>query len=130
MPPTNQETLEARWDRTIACLLQAPTLAAAAEAVGVAVSTLDRWMHDPAFLARYREARRRVLEAAAGRVADALAEAVGALRRNLECGHAATEVRAALAFFDLAYRDAELASVEDRVEVLEAKLTSAGRWSA
>ena len=58
------EKMSRKGDLLVAALLTEPTLEAAAARAGVAVNTAKNWLKDPAFLAAYREARRRVVEQA------------------------------------------------------------------
>ncbi|MBI4506756.1 MAG: hypothetical protein HY691_14575 [Chloroflexi bacterium] len=76
----------------------------------------------PDFADAYREARRRLLEDAIAHLQRSTTEAAETLRRNLACGQAATEVRAALAIFELAMKGVELLDLEERVGELEVAL--------
>lgn len=122
MPRTNEETVRARQERAICALLLEPTLDKAAARAHIGASTIDRWLRDDAFVAEYRAARRRALEGAVGSITASLAAAAATLQRNLNCGHHQTELRCALALFDLAYRDAELSEFESRLGRLETQL--------
>lgn len=116
------EKLSRKQEAAIAALLTEPTTEAAAKAVGINPATLWRWMRLPDFTARYREARRRLLEGAMAALQRSTGEAAETLRRNLACGQAATEVRAALAMFELAMKGVELLDLEQRVGELETLL--------
>ena len=70
-------------DRALAALLSEPTIAQAATAAGVSESTLLRWLAEPSFKARYRDARRQVVELAVTGLQQATSEAVATLSRNL-----------------------------------------------
>jgi hypothetical protein len=106
-------------DAAISALLAEPTIAAAAKTVGVDESTLRRWLAEPEFRARYRGARRQVVEAAIGRLQTVATKAVDALERNLSCGTPAVEVGAAKAVLDQAIKAVELVDLAERVEQLE-----------
>jgi hypothetical protein len=112
-------------EQAIAALLAEPTHAAAAAKAGIAEATLQRWLKRPDFLAAYRQARRRVVETALGRLQQATGKAVDALERNLSCGHAATEVRAALGILEHSTRATELVDLMERVETLERRAAEA-----
>jgi hypothetical protein len=103
----------------IAALLAEPTVVLAAEKVGIGESTLLRWLQEPSFKARYREARRQVVEAAIGRLQTVTTKAVDALERNLGCGIPAVEVGAAKAILDQAVKGVELVDLAERIEALE-----------
>src|SRR5687768_6339121 len=69
-------------DAALAALLSQPTLAQAAQQAGISESTMLPWLADPAFKARYREARRQVVELAVTNLQQATAAAVETLTRN------------------------------------------------
>jgi hypothetical protein len=106
-------------EAAISALLTCPTLDAAAGQVGIAPVTLRRWLADADFKARYRAARRQVVEQAIGGLQQAAGEAVEALRRNLVCGVPAAEIAAAKAIVDQAVKGVELVDLAERVEQLE-----------
>ena len=106
-------------DAAIAALLACSTIDAAAEQAGIAGSTLRGWLGDPEFKARYRAARRQVVEAAIGRLQTVTTKAVDALDRNLSCGIPAVEVGAAKSILDQAIKAVELVDLAERVEALE-----------
>src|SRR4051794_26526076 len=86
-----------REEAALVALLSEPTIAAAATQAGIGESTLLRWMAEPEFKARYRAARRQVVESAIGRLQAVATKAVDTLERNLACGIPAVEVGAAKA---------------------------------
>lgn len=113
-----------REDAALAALLIEPTIVLAAEKAGISESTLLRWMADPSFKARLRDARRQVVEAAIGRLQNATSKAVEALERNLGCGIPAVEVGAARSILDHAIKAVELVDLAERVEQLEGQLVA------
>jgi hypothetical protein len=113
---------ELRQERTILALLAEPSIEAAAKTAEVSDVTIWRWMKQPEFKSRLRDARRAVVEGAIGRLQAAATEAVTALQRNLTCGTPSVEVRAATAILDQAIKAVELFDVVERVEHLEARL--------
>ena len=106
-------------DRALAALLSEPTIVQAAATAGLSESTLLRWLAEPAFRARFREARRQVVEQAISSLQRATVEAVEALRRNLACGVPSAEISAAKAIVEQAIRAVELIDLAERVEQLE-----------
>jgi hypothetical protein len=108
-----------REDAALAALLACSTIDKAAEAAGIAGSTLRGWLADPVFQHRYRAARRQVVEHAISGLQQAAGEAVEALRRNLQCGVPASEIAAAKAIIDQAVKGVELVDLAERVEQLE-----------
>ena len=106
-------------DRALAALLSEPTIEAAAQRADVAESTLLRWLQEPAFKARYRAARRSIVESAVGRLQTVATKAVDTLERNLTCGTPAVEVGAARSILDQAIKAVELVDLAERVEALE-----------
>ncbi len=112
--------LTSRQEKAVAALLTARTIPEAASEAGIGGRTLERWLsEDPAFVAEYRAARRRVVEAAVSRLQDATTEAVDCLKQNLSCGMPSTEVRAASVILDHALKAVELYELETRLSALE-----------
>jgi hypothetical protein len=89
------KSLWAQQAEAIAALLRAPEIEAAAAMLGLDEAVLRRWLEDPRFRARYREARRAFLEDATDRLQQLVGGAVEALARNLTCGVPEVEVEAA-----------------------------------
>lgn len=110
---------ELREDVALAALLSERTIAEAAAKAALSESTILRWLADPAFKARYRDARRQVVETAITGIQQAASDAVAALRRNLTCGIPAVEVGAAKSVLDFAVKGVELVDLAERVEQLE-----------
>jgi hypothetical protein len=73
----------------------------------------------PEFRDALRRARTAIYEGAVSRLQGATNEAVDTLRRNLDCGNAAVETRAALGVMEHALRVRELLEVEERLAALE-----------
>src|SRR5204862_4497344 len=96
-----------------------PTIGQAASKANVSESTLLRWLADPSFKARYRDARRQVVDLAVTGLQQATSEAVATLSRNLKCGVPASEIAAAKAVLDFAVKGVELVDLAERVEALE-----------
>jgi len=115
-------------DGALAALLSEPTIAAAATKAGIGESTLLRWMAETDFKARYRAARRQVVEGAIGRLQQAATLAVDALTRNLTCGTPAVEVGAARTILDQATKAVELVDLAERVEALERASDLTAQW--
>jgi len=113
---------ELRQERAIVALLAEPSIEAAAKTAEVSDVTIWRWMKQPEFRSKLRDARRAVVEGAIGRLQAAATEAVDTLRRSLTCGIPSVEVRAATVILDQAIRAVELFDLAERVEHLEARL--------
>ena len=96
-----------------------PTIESAAKQADIGESTLRRWLAEPEFKAKYRAARRQVVEAAIGRLQSVATKAVDALERYLSCGIPAVEVGAAKSVLDQAIKAVELVDLVERVEALE-----------
>jgi uncharacterized protein with ATP-grasp and redox domains len=117
-------------DAALAALLSEPTIGLAAAKTGVSESTVRRWLQDAEFQARYRTARRQVVEVAVSGLQQATSEAVDALRRNLTCGVPAAEIAAAKAVIDFAIKGVELTDLAERVEQLERTSELLGKGAA
>lgn len=116
------ERLSRCFEQAIAALLETSTLREAAGQVGVAESTLKRWLSEPEFAAAYQQARRQVLEAALASLSGAAGKAVQTLVRILDGDSPNAAVRAAGLILDHAERGAELLDLNARLEQLEALL--------
>jgi hypothetical protein len=117
-------TTELKQERAIVALLAEPSIEAAAKTAEVSDVTIWRWMKQPEFRAKLRDARRAVVEGAIGRLQQAATEAVSTLQRNLACGTPSVEVRAATTILDHAIKAVELFDVVERIEQLEARLAA------
>ena len=103
----------------LAALAGGRTVEAAAQQAGVSERTARRRLVDETFRQALAEARRQLLAAAIGRLADAATDAAETLRRNLTCGMPSVEVAAARAILDQARAGVELDDLAARVEALE-----------
>jgi hypothetical protein len=116
------EKKERLTEQAVAALLTQPTIVAAAAAVGIDEATLRGWLKDAAFVAAYRAARRQVVEQALGVLQGRASDATATLARNLTCGKAGDEIRAAVALLDFAVRGVELADLAEEVAALRAEV--------
>jgi hypothetical protein len=108
--------------RVLAALLQYPTVTEAAKASGIAESSIFRWLQRTDFMEQYRAAQRAVVDKAVGELQGATKEAVATLRRNLSCGNASVEVRAAQIILEQSFKAIEIQELQERLERLEAML--------
>jgi hypothetical protein len=115
----SNEVLAGKQDALLAALLAKPTLREAAAAVGLSDVTVWRWLQQPEFSARYQQVRRQILENAICELQGAASEAVRALKRNLTCGNAATEVRAASAVLAHVIKASEYQDLAARLDEIE-----------
>jgi hypothetical protein len=106
-------------ETAISALLACSTIDAASEQAGIAPATLRRWLRDPDFQRRYREARRQVVEQAVSALQQAACASVETLQRNLTCGAPAAEITAAKAILDQAFKGMEVIDLAARIEQLE-----------
>lgn len=115
----HDEKLTRKQEKAIVALLTTGTLAKAAEQAGIAERTLRYWLKLDDFVAAYRSARRQAVEQAIAQLQHATGAAVRSLRRNLNCGHPATEIRAALGILDQSLKAVEMLELETRLTALE-----------
>jgi hypothetical protein len=108
-----------KWDSAIAALLTAPTIEAAATAVGVSERSVRNWLREPAFARQFREARRQLVETAIARLQSVSSQAVDALKRNLTCGAAGQEIRAALGILEHSIMAVETLDLVQQIEELQ-----------
>jgi hypothetical protein len=99
------QKLTRKQEGLIAALLSEPTHAAAAAKAGVSEATLHRWLRLPEFSKAYRQARRRLVEGALGRIQAGTGQAVDTLLAVAKGGAKDSDrVRAAVALLDHAVR--------------------------
>jgi hypothetical protein len=122
------QKLTAKQEALVAALLTEPTHAAAAAKAGVSEASLYRWLNLPEFRAAYRQARRRLVEGAVGRIQAATGQAVDTLLEVARGGAKdGDRVRAAVALLDHALRGlADADDLHGRPEVGEASPMDTG----
>ena len=113
-----------KMDEAIAALLSCAPVAESAAICGIHENTLLRMMQDSEFQARYRAARRLVLEAAVGKLQAASSEAVETLREVLTDKEASPSARvsAARVVLEIGARHLEIEDLAQRIEALETAL--------
>ena len=113
-----------RQTRMIAALLDPAnkTQAAACDAVGVPVRTLQNWLLDPEFQADLRQAEQALVSSAARRLLTLSGDAIAALAENLEPYTKPTaQLRAAELVLSHVLKWREAQDLEDRIAALEAR---------
>jgi len=125
--PGHGEKQTRKQEQAIAALLTQPTIAKAAKSCGISEVTLWRWLQEPDFQRSFRQARLRVVEAAISGLQGAAADAVAALKRNLDAEQEGVQVRAAVAILEHATKAIELMDLEGRVQALEERVTGPSR---
>jgi hypothetical protein len=122
------ERLTRKQAAALAALLSAPTHRQAPQACGVSEVTLWRWLKQDEFRAAYLAARQEAFEQACGRLQAALGAAVETLERQLTCGQAAVEARAAAALLSHGLKVTEMFDIIRRIEALHRRVDEhAGR---
>src|SRR5262245_44141989 len=111
--------LTARQERGLVALLSSPSIVTAAQASGIAVQSLKRWLAEPGFQAAYRQARRQAVENAIAGLQGLAADAVEALRTALANPNKNISLRAARIILDYSVRGVELVDLEERLAALE-----------
>ena len=114
--------LTAGQSAALSALLTSTTIESAAKRAGVSDRTLHVYLNDPAFKRAYLAARRRMVEQSVGVLQQAATGAVATLVRNLKCGNAPVEVRAAQVILDMAFKGVEMLELEQRLAALEASV--------
>ena len=113
--------LEHKREQAIAALLTQRNVEEAARSVDIGVSTLLRWLKEPAFREAYREARRAAFGQAIARLQQGTSAAATTLLKTLidPATPASVKVRAAEAIFNHAAKAIEIEDIEARVSELE-----------
>ncbi len=111
-----------KQEKIISALLAYPTVREAAETTGVGVSTINRWLSETAFRARYEAARREMLDGAKNALRAASLGAVQTLHTISIDTNAkeSARVSAAKTILELVLRISETDDVLARIEKLEA----------
>ena len=115
------EKLSRKQEQAIAALITHDTIAAAAAAVRISEVTLWRWQQLPEFQARYREARRAVIERSISTLQQSTTAAVTTLVSLMNDVNVAANVRlyAATRVLDYALKGTEVLDLEQRLTELE-----------
>ena len=113
--------LPRKQEEAITALLTQPRVEDAARTAGVAVRTLYRWMREPEFAARYKEARRAAFSQCSARLQQMSPAAVSTLGKIMVDGNApaASRVRAASCILERATQAMEIEEIEMRLDALE-----------
>jgi hypothetical protein len=112
--------------RLVAGLLAGRTLDQLAADLGVARSTLERWLRNATFQKLYRQARQQAVERAVGRLSALSLCAVEALARHLDGGTPAVELKAAATLLG-ALKSLGGDDIEQRLQAIEERLDSVAR---
>ena len=124
------EKLGRKEEQAILALLTHPTIPEAAAACGVGEATLWRWMQEPEFRDRYRQARRQVLEGAIASLQQAAGEAAATLRALLTAESETVRLGACRAILEQATKGADLLDLEARIAALEVGREAPTAWRA
>lgn len=127
-PTTPEQTTPAAQQRQqrrellVVALASGANLVDAARTVGVAERTVRRWVADPDFRDRIRDARHEAIGSAYGRLVSSLTSAADALRDLLFSDHAGIKLRAAQVILAETLRLRAALELEQRVHDLEQRL--------
>ena len=110
-----------KQEEAVAALLTQPRVEDAARTAGVSVRTLYRWMREPEFAARYKEARRAASSQCSARLQQMSPAAVSTLGKIMVDPNApaASRVRAASCILERAAQAREIEEIEGRLDALE-----------
>ncbi len=113
--------LSAKQEAALLALLSHGTIEASYEAAGVSKATMWRFMQLPEFQARYRAARRQLVETAIAQLQQDCTIAVRVLREVAEDREApaSSRVAAAKTILDQSVSAIELMDLQERIEKLE-----------
>lgn len=113
--------LPERQEAALLALLSHKTLKEAALAAGVSLPTLWRYLRDPIFSLRYREARRELVECAMVRLQNDAEHAACVLRdvADDKQAPASARVTAARTIIELSVKSIELGDLQQRISSLE-----------
>ena len=109
-------------EQALVCLLNEPTVKAAAEKAGVGERTLHRWLDEPAFDREFKKGRRKMFAQAIGLSQKYASLAINFLGRTItnEAAPYPSRVQAALGMLKFSRESIELDEMAGRLEALEA----------
>jgi hypothetical protein len=110
---------DSRRDRLAVLLAGGRAIKTAAAEAGISERTAERWVREPEFLAHVSELRRRMVDAAVGKVAEALCYSVDVMIELLVEENPSIRLRAAEAIRDTLIRLRENANYDERLTRLE-----------
>lgn len=118
------EKLSRKQEQAIVALLTHPTVPEAARACGVGEATLWRWLQLAEFQARFRAARRQLVESAIAQLQKDCTEAVRVLREIAvdTQAPASSRVAAARTIIETSVSAIELTDLQERLEQIERML--------
>lgn len=110
-----------KHELAIIALLTAPSISEAAKKVGIAETTLYKWLQMPEFVEHYKEARKQAVGQAVARLQQATTKAVDALTDVMENHESkdSARVSAAKTVLELSLKAIELEDLQAKVEELE-----------
>lgn len=123
-PPAAAAKLTPRQENAISILLRVPEHDLAAGLIGCGVSTLRRWLAEPAFQEAYRLARWQVVEQGIAQMQAVFGEAVETLHRNMTAPRPGDQIKAANGLMDRMMRGTEIVELAQRLAALERRLAS------
>ena len=120
-PVLHEAEIQPRWDRAIVALLSEPNLSQAASRAGVSQTTMWRWLQEPDFARRYRQAQRQVMQHCVGRLQTSASDAAAVLHEiaTNPATPASARVAAARSILELATKASEVDLVTECVADLE-----------
>lgn len=112
-------------EQAIAALLSEPTIARAAQSVGIGERTLRRWLADPTFRERFAAVRRELVELSLARIESGVPKAVDALLdivQGFDDATPAARVAAARVLIEKATEARDSEGLVERVRRLEERV--------
>jgi hypothetical protein len=111
-----------RQEAFLAALLTQPTILLAAKQAGISEGTAGRWLKEPAFAARYAEAKRQAFSEVLAFLQQSMLAAVATLRSVMldKDTKPSTKVMAAGKLLELGMKSHEIYTLEERLAAVEA----------
>ncbi len=128
----HDQPLPEKQEAALLSLLSHKTLKESALAAGVSMPTLWRYLRDPVFSLRYREARRELVECAMVRLQNDAEHAACVLRdvADQRDAPAGARVTAARTIIELSVKSVELGDMQQRLTALEDYVTKKAEQDA
>ena len=113
------EELTEQQVMAISCLMECPSMTAAADKCGVNVRTLRRWMQNPLFMSEFNKMRRQDLDQITANLLDSAKEAVAVLKLLLKSPDPSIQLRAAKIILQASQKSVETAEVNQKIDEQE-----------
>lgn len=116
------QRLSKRQLKSIALILQCPSIAEGCRAAGISRETFYNWLQNSDFKAEFIRQRQELIDLALHELKASAGEAVGVLRELLKAEGESVKLRTAQSILEAVLKSIEIENLETRVSLLEEKI--------